>query len=238
MLRLLPGAVLVCLHLSVSSISAQNRDEFVRPFQEEILRVPALDTQSRFDPGLPYFGKGRAFIASGYLKDGVVAFNLQPNSRDYLRIEKGLARVSYPANKWLTQRLLESVRRYSGPVAIGDVIPLFGALYRITDFRQEDNGGKGTEIILQRVEAGDWPDGITLDPFAYPVLTGGGLNVSNLTPIDIHSVTFDEKANQFRLTVVHQYIKPWREFRAREVAWREGNRSRDLRSDRGRWDGV
>ncbi|MBC8290442.1 MAG: hypothetical protein H8E37_09005 [Planctomycetes bacterium] len=222
MIRLLPWSILACFHFVVLPLSAQDDNKWLRPFQKDVLRISARQTQGSFEGGTPYFGKGNAFVASGYRKDGSVYFNLVPNAQSYAGVEGGAGSVKFPENRWLSQRLLEAIIQYSGPVAKGDFIPLFGCLYEVTGFSEEGNGGFGTGIELRKMDAIEWPDGIKLDPFAYAVLNGGHLDLRSSVPkVDIRDLSFDEKKNQFHVTVFQEYIKPARDALSREVAWTE-----------------
>ena len=222
MIRFPSWSILVCFHFAVSPLAAQDDNEWLRPFQEDFIQIEARQTQGSFERGPYYIGKGRCFLGDTYRQKGSIRFSLRPNSRGYAFTGDGAEGVLFPENRWLSQRLLESILQYSGPVAQGDFMPLFGCLYEVDSFTEPEDGGTGAGIYLRRMDADEWPDGIKLDPFAYAVLNGGGLDLPSSVPKgDVRNLSFDEKKNQFHVTVIQEYIKPARDALSREVAWTE-----------------
>ena len=102
--------------------------------------------------------------------------------------------VHFPRSSWYAQRLMEREQEQHGPFQNGDIIPMFGSLYRAEWYQPKGDAG---DLILSRIEKENWPEGIILDPFARPVLTNGCLRF----PSAQIRCLFDEKNRRFRLLV-------------------------------------
>lgn len=139
-----------------------------------------------------------------------------------MRLETGWPRASlkkgggpplYPANDWLRQRAIEMCREETGPFYKDDIVPVFGALYRATRIDSNLNDDPhGASIHLSKLGNAEWPAGVTLDPFAYAITTGGSLSLASTSPLEKRSFTpslklkYDDTSKSFSLTVVHYRV--------------------------------
>lgn len=113
----------------------------------------------------------------------------------------------YPANDWLRQRFIENNGQVTGPLHKDDIVPMCAALYRVTTLgSNRPNDPVGSRIVLTKMGQAEWPAGITLDPFAYAITTGGKLSLPKVSQNHINpSLTpkYDEKSKSFSVTVFH-----------------------------------
>ncbi|MFY9252945.1 MAG: hypothetical protein WAO83_05800 [Fuerstiella sp.] len=119
-------------------------------------------------------------------------------------------RLRSSESRWEGQRLVEMTDLRSGPVTKDDLMPVFGWLLKVT--RCHPGGGDTADVTLQRLPRDAWPDGVTLDPYAYAVTTGGTLTIpaasisKNGTLGLPMSVEFNPIDKVFLLRVAHELV--------------------------------
>ena len=116
----------------------------------------------------------------------------------------------YPANSWLRQRAIEKCREETGPFYKDDIVPVFGALYRVTRIDSElPDDPQGASIHLSKMGRAEWPAGVTLDPFAYAITPGGSLSIPHARKLTTLFFTpslklkYDDTSKSFSLTIFH-----------------------------------
>ena len=111
-------------------------------FQEQL--NPAVITIDGTGGGSIDFGRNRLiplqnFFATGYrLESGVAAFELEPIPSTDPIVRMGTVQYrnnrhpQFNTNPLIAQMQLEAIKIRSGPVSVGDVVPMFGWLYLVT----------------------------------------------------------------------------------------------------------
>ncbi|MBC8289646.1 MAG: hypothetical protein H8E37_04945 [Planctomycetes bacterium] len=201
--RVLVPAVFVLA--SAVSFSAEQRDNGASGYQETLLRIGAMQSVGSLERPYPSLGKSDAFLAAGYEENGKVYFRISPNVKRMVKVEKGIDRISFPANSWLRQRMVEAVVEHSGPVQKGDLIPLFGCLYSVHRITREEGGGTGREITLLKVDKKNYPSGMSLSEYGYAAVDGGGLDLPTGSPRADLLVRWDPKRRVFLLNLLKSY---------------------------------
>lgn len=184
--------------------AARDLAEQLRPFQDEVITIEACDENSAelgIEWDTPTIGRARAFRGEGRLaRDQEMSgrFWISPKETTGRRQANGV--VLYPQNQWLAQRQFEAVNVATGPLSITHKIPLFGSLYSVTTITPRPVCS-GAKIKLRRVEKVDWPEGISIDPFAYAVTNGGALRMGRHGGGISISAEYSEAEKKFKMTV-------------------------------------
>lgn len=178
-LRCLSTVVAILLHAGFSATYAQSGAE---EFQDDTLQIVPENTSASLPNLESAFGEKRGFegdaarIVFGQPK-GLVRFNFRPRLKRNLVVSTGMSTVEYPTNSWFAQQLHESIRIISGPVDKGKVVPMFGTLYKVATIEDDERGGYGVAMKLQKLARHERPRSAKLDPYAYAIMHGGWLDI-------------------------------------------------------------
>lgn len=86
---------------------------------------------------------------------------------------------------------------------------MFGWIYELGGIKFPSEARKGADLFLWKVPHARWPQGITLNPYAYAITIGGCLTVPRamIGGADV-KVSFDPEQQEFHLTSVIGYRGP------------------------------
>lgn len=142
----------------------------------------------KFDGGDMFSGEGFSI----YKPDPPIGKRRQLAGKfDYKIANNSRAAAKKSNNQWIRQRVFESVTTSTGELTIGSKLPMFGWLYEVTDIDINETDPQGARFKLEKIPREHWPKGMTLDPYAYPILNGGSI-VTNAVKVGSISVRFDE----------------------------------------------
>ncbi|MFT5323267.1 MAG: hypothetical protein ACI8P0_001116 [Planctomycetaceae bacterium] len=189
----------------VSGLEPAYSEDDLSRFQESRVQIPPKDNNLVLRSIGTFIGSARAFEGAGYRDRGVVRFSVSPAVESQLRFPWGAGVVQYPNSQWLAQRLHENISIKTGPVRPGLILPLFGWLYKVSALTDDARGGNGVGITLEKMPRDKWPKGVTLDPYAYPILRDGYLDLQAAVPSPDVRVSFDSDG-KCRIVVYNQYI--------------------------------
>ena len=189
-------------------------------FQEQL--NPAVITISGIGGGSIDFGRNgliplQNFFATGYrLESGVAAFELEPIPSTDPIVRMGTVQYrnnrhpQFNTNPLIAQMQLEAIKIRSGPVSVGDVVPMFGWLYLVTRIEKgRDAPRQRVEIRFKKLARGDWPTGIQPKVHAYSVMAGGSAALKeSLGRTPAIRVNFDHEAKRFVLELAHDIRLP------------------------------
>jgi len=86
---------------------------------------------------------------------------------------------------------------------------MFGWIYELAGINIPSGANEGADLFLRKVPHDRWPQGLTLDPYAYAITNGGCLTVPRaLVGGASVKVNFDPEQRQFDLTCVIGYRGP------------------------------
>jgi len=210
--------VFVFLVLQPSGTEANEEvSKLLEPFQPNRLVIVAvyegLNLGGGVNSGEADISPIREFGATGYQvalensEDLAARFTVSCRKKDHVR--RSRTTITYPRNQWLGQRFYEACRYSTGPLREGDYVPMFGWVYELAGINIPSEANEGADLILRKVPHDRWPQGITLDPYAYAITNGGYLTVPRalVGSADV-KVSFDPEQQQFQLTTVIGYQGP------------------------------
>ena len=127
----------------------------------------------------------------------------------------------FPDDQWIAQRLLEATDLRTGPIMTNDVIPVFGSLYKVVRC-VKPTGSADADISLQKLPAKDWPASIQLDPYGYPITSGGYIVLPGsryrVRPYgNVVRVIFVPEEQQYHLIIGHEAVGREQKLEVREA---------------------